>query len=113
MGAGHVFQSQTQTFENSVGVGGKVEVTVGPDMDKNVEAGVFPQFRNRPPVSDSLSFNSRHLVLPPVRGIRTVLISSAASFAPDGNVQNEAFALLKNASASQKIYEDLHLQHTA
>ena len=108
-----VFLSQTLTFANPVGVDGKVDVTVGPDLDENVEAGVFPQFRNRAPVTDPSGHTSRQLVLPAARGIRTILISSAASFEPGADVQNEALAILGRALAPTEIYEALRQQHTA
>ena len=104
---------QTLTFKNSVGVDGEVDVTVGPDIDQNVEFGVFPQWRNHPPVMLSLAQGARQLVLPAARGTRTVLISSAASFVPNAEVQDEAFALLKNTSEQKNVYETLRKDHTA
>ena len=107
-----VFQAQTVTFENSVGVDGKVDVTLHPDLDENIEAGTFPQFRNRDSITDPTGHSSRQLVLPAARGIRTILISSADSFKPGADVPKEAFALLKTASAPQEIYRELRRNHT-
>ena len=107
-----VFVSQTRTFENPVGIDGRVDVTLGPDLDENIEAGTFPQFRNRDPITDSTGHSSRQLDLPAARGIRTILISSADSFKPGADVQEEAFALLKTASAPQEVYRELRRNHT-
>ena len=109
------YKPQTITFKNSIGVGSTVDVTVGPDLDENIEPGVFPQWRNRPSVTASQGGTSRHLILPPAQGVRTVLVSSAASFVPTADVQHEAFALLdlESTSGHTGVYNELRKDHTA
>jgi len=83
-------------------------VAISP-LGKNSRTMVFLRVRHQSHVDGT----SRQLVLPPARGIRTVLVSSAASFVPAADVEHEAFGLLENASTTKDVYNDLRTTHTA
>ena len=108
-----VFVSQTVRFQSVIGVDGTVDVTIGADLDQNVAPGVFPQWRNRAPITHVPERRTRQLVLPPVRGKRTVFVSSAGSFAAAADVRREAFALLENNAKHEGLYDALRDPHVA
>ncbi len=105
------FLPQTVRYQSVIGIAGKVDVTVGADLDQNIAPGIFPQWRNRAPITHVPEKRKRQLVLPAARGKRTVFVSSAASFAPDTDLPRQAFALLDNHTRQADAYDNLRARH--